>query len=219
MLDKFVFRKNTSDENVIKEILEKKAYSKKKIDFKIEPDDVWLDGGSHIGVFGLYAAQNGAKKVYCYEPETENYKILQENIRHIGTEYSTNLESFQYAINQTGGTHSFTIAPNTWRHSLVTHYKKKLPTIEINCMSFDEILERHRDINCIKLDIEGSGNLILKEGFISQGIEIMSSGRDTITGPGLPVLAILNALETISGILFTLFISVIHFAIPEYISL
>jgi FkbM family methyltransferase len=156
MLDKFVFRKNTSDENVIKEILEKKAYSKKKIDFKIEPDDVWLDGGSHIGVFGLYAAQNGAKKVYCYEPETENYKILQENIRHIGTEYSTTLESFQYAINQTGGTHSFTIAPNTWRHSLVTHYKKKLPTIEINCMSFDEILERHRDINCIKLDIEGS---------------------------------------------------------------
>ena len=35
MLDKFVFRKNTSDENVIKEILQNKAYSKKKIDFKI----------------------------------------------------------------------------------------------------------------------------------------------------------------------------------------
>ena len=125
MLDKFVFRKNTSDENVIKEILQNKAYSKKKIDFKIEPDDIWLDGGSHIGVFGLYAAQNGAKKVYCYEPETENYKILQENIRLIGAEYPTTLESFQYAINQTGGTHSFTIAPNTCRHSLVTHYKKK----------------------------------------------------------------------------------------------
>ena len=45
MLDKFVFRKNTSDENVIKEILQNKAYSKKKIDFKIEPDDIWLDGG------------------------------------------------------------------------------------------------------------------------------------------------------------------------------
>ena len=34
MLDKLVFRKNTSDENVIKEILQNKAYSKKKIDFK-----------------------------------------------------------------------------------------------------------------------------------------------------------------------------------------
>lgn len=32
MLDKFVFRKNTSDENVIKEILEKKAYSKNYTD-------------------------------------------------------------------------------------------------------------------------------------------------------------------------------------------
>ena len=80
MLDNFIYRKNTTDENVIKEILVKKAYGKKKIDFKIENDDVWLDGGSHIGVFGLYAAQHGAKKVYCYEPETENYKILQENI-------------------------------------------------------------------------------------------------------------------------------------------
>ena len=162
MLDKFVFRKNTSDENVIKEILQNKAYSKKKIDFKIEPDDIWLDGGSHIGVFGLYAAQNGAKKVYCYEPETENYKILQENIRHISEKYSTTLESFQYAINQTGGTHSFTIAPNTWRHSLVSHYKTKHPTVAINCMAFDEILNRHKDINCIKLDIEGSELEIFK---------------------------------------------------------
>ena len=162
MLDKFIYRKNTTDENVIKEILDKKAYGKKKIDFKIENDDVWLDGGSHIGVFGLYAAQHGAKKVYCYEPETENYKILQENIRHISEKYSTTLESFQYAINQTGGTHSFTIAPNTWRHSLVSHYKTKHPTVEINCMAFDEILNRHKDINCIKLDIEGSELEIFK---------------------------------------------------------
>ena len=141
MLDNFIYRKNTTDENVIKEILTKQAYKKKKLNFNIESKDVWLDGGSHIGVFGLYASINRAKKVYCYEPETENYKILQENIRLIHNTYSTKLESFQYAINQTGGTHSFTIAPNTWRHSLVSHYKTEHPKIEINCISFDDILK------------------------------------------------------------------------------
>ena len=171
MLDNFIYRKNTTDENVIKEILTKQAYKKKKLNFNIESKDVWLDGGSHIGVFGLYASINGAKKVYCYEPETENYKILQENISLIHKTYSTKLESFQYAINQTGGTHSFTIAPNTWRHSLVSHYKTEHPKIEINCISFDDILKRHKDITCIKLDIEGSELEILQNDHNFSNIE------------------------------------------------
>lgn len=158
MLDNFIYRKNTTDENVIKEIITKEAYRKKKLNFAVESNDVWLDGGAHIGVFGLYAATKGAKKVYCYEPETENYQILQQNATMINSnyKYSTTLECFQYAVNQTGGTGQFTIAPNTWRHSLVSHYKKKLPTVEIKCMKFDEILTRHPDLNAIKLDIEGS---------------------------------------------------------------
>jgi len=156
MLDNFIYRKNTTDENVIKEIITKEAYRKKKLNFAVESNDVWLDGGAHIGVFGLYVATKGAKKVYCYEPETENYQILQQNATMINSKYPTSLECFQYAVNQTGGTGQFTIAPNTWRHSLVSHYKKKLPTVEIKCMKFDEILTRHPDLNAIKLDIEGS---------------------------------------------------------------
>jgi len=156
MLDNFIYRKNTTDENVIKEIITKEAYRKKKLNFAVESNDVWLDGGAHIGVFGLYAATKGEKKVYCYEQETENYQILQQNATMINSKYPTSLECFQYAVNQTGGTGQFTIAPNTWRHSLVSHYKKKLPTVEIKCMKFDEILTRHPDLNAIKLDIEGS---------------------------------------------------------------
>jgi len=64
MLDNFIYRKNTTDENVIKEIITKEAYRKKKLNFAVESNDVWLDGGEHIGVFGLYAATKGANKVY-----------------------------------------------------------------------------------------------------------------------------------------------------------
>ena len=150
------YRKGKTDENIIKEILHKQAYRKKKLDFKIEKDDVWLDGGSHIGVFGYYVASNGGKKVYCFEPEKENYDLLLQNINIMQNRFPTEFVPYNYAVNQTGGVGTFTIAPNTWRHSLVTHYKKKLPTIDINCMKIDDILEKHTDINAIKLDIEGS---------------------------------------------------------------
>ena len=162
MLDNFYYRKDTTDEIVLKEIIEKQAYRKRKIDFKIEPDDVWLDGGSHIGFFCLYAAQNKAKKVYAYEPEQENYKILSENADKIKQQYGTEIVLNNKAINQTGGEHEFTIAPNTWRHSMLTHYKKKLPTTTIQCEAIDTILANNTDINCIKLDIEGSELEILK---------------------------------------------------------
>lgn len=38
----------------------------------------------------------------------------------------------------------------------MTHYKKKLPTVEIECKKIDDILSTYSDINAIKLDIEGS---------------------------------------------------------------
>tara|TARA_B100001059_G_C17370876_1_gene349684 strand:+ start:46 stop:396 length:351 start_codon:yes stop_codon:yes gene_type:complete len=44
----------------------------------------------------------------------------------------------------------------------MSHYKKKLPTIDIPCMAIDDVLKKFPDINCIKLDIEGSEIEILK---------------------------------------------------------
>ena len=158
---KFKFREKTTAENVIKEILVKEAYRKKKIDFKIEPDDIWLDGGSHIGVFALYACTKKAEAVHCFEPEPENYALLDQNAKMMNDEYKTNVYCHNQAINQTGGTHKFTLAPNTWRHSLMSHYKKPLPSIDIDCHKFDNILQ-NKDINCIKLDIEGSEIEILE---------------------------------------------------------
>ena len=157
-----VIRPNTTDENVIKEIFIKKAYLKKKINFDISPDDVWLDGGAHIGIFSCFVASKGAKKVYSYEPEDQNWILLNKNTMDCSDKTGCKFILEKKAINQNGGTGTFTIAPNTWRHSLHTHYKKKLPTTEIDCIAIDEILKNQPDINCIKLDIEGSELEILQ---------------------------------------------------------
>lgn len=157
------YRENTTDEKVIKEILINKAYKKKKIEFDVEPDDIWLDGGSQIGVFAEYAAINGCKKIYCYEPENSNFDLLEKNSNWLKTNYDIEIILNKYAITNKEGVNYLHIAPNTWRHAINTHYKKELKRQKINCASFDSILNKYKDINAIKLDIEGSELDILHE--------------------------------------------------------
>ena len=47
---------------------------------EVEPNNVVIDIGANIGVFSLYAAYNGARQVYAYEPNTEFYECLLRNI-------------------------------------------------------------------------------------------------------------------------------------------
>ena len=161
MDNKFRYREKTTDENVIKEILIKEAYRKRKILFRPEAGDKWLDGGAHIGVFALYCCMNNVTSFHCFEPEPENYQLLEENAKNLNDKFQTNVYTYNNGINQQGGVHKFTLAPNTWRHSFMSHYKKSLPSIDITCHKFDNLLQ-NRDINCIKLDIEGSEIEILQ---------------------------------------------------------
>src|SRR6516162_5539685 len=45
----------------------------------ILPGDIVLDVGANIGVFTLFAAQQGAQ-VYAYEPVLPTFEVLQHNI-------------------------------------------------------------------------------------------------------------------------------------------
>ncbi len=47
---------------------------------RIKADSVVIDIGANIGVFSLYAALSGAKKVYAFEPSKEAFEILCKNI-------------------------------------------------------------------------------------------------------------------------------------------
>jgi len=152
----FMYRENTTDEKVIDEILNRKAYKKKNIGFDVEPGDVWLDGGAQIGIFAEYAAIKGCGKIYCYEPEESNYGLLQKNTNFLRNKYGVVINNEKKAITQLPGKAILHIAPNTWRHAINTHYKKKLKKQSINCVAFDDVLKIHKDINAIKLDIEGS---------------------------------------------------------------
>jgi FkbM family methyltransferase len=151
-----VYRKGTTDEKVIREILQKNAYRKKKIGFDVGPNDVWLDGGAQIGIFAEYAAAKKAKKVFCFEPEKDNFELLKTNCNHLSENSSTEFVLQNKAIQNKAGKAFLNIAPNTWRHAIDTHYKKELPKQEIECVSFSEVISSNPEINSVKLDIEGS---------------------------------------------------------------
>lgn len=48
--------------------------------YKLQKGDIVLDIGAHIGIYAVYAESQGAK-VYAYEPEPENFAVLQKNIK------------------------------------------------------------------------------------------------------------------------------------------
>ena len=68
----------------------------KKENFEIQPHDIIIDVGAHIGLFTIYASQFCTKgKIYSFEPVLENYELLLENIKLNNLNYVT---SFNQAI-------------------------------------------------------------------------------------------------------------------------
>lgn len=46
----------------------------------IEPDAIFLDIGANVGMYTIYAAKVRGANVYAFEPEAQNYALLNQNI-------------------------------------------------------------------------------------------------------------------------------------------
>jgi FkbM family methyltransferase len=44
------------------------------------PDDVFVDIGANVGIYSIYAAALAGCRVFAFEPESQNYAILNRNI-------------------------------------------------------------------------------------------------------------------------------------------
>lgn len=73
--NKLVFRGKTTDKDIFKNVFDLNEYN---INIFNE-DSVIVDIGSHIGSFSLKACSLGAKKIFCFEANTENYIICNYN--------------------------------------------------------------------------------------------------------------------------------------------
>lgn len=118
-----------------------------------------LDIGGHIGSFALWAG-NQACRVIVFEPDQENFAILERNIKANGFE---NVTPVNKAVSgKTGEITLFRHKNNSARHSTMTH---SADALKIASISLDDIFKHHKIEVChfLKLDCEGAEFAILSE--------------------------------------------------------
>lgn len=161
------YDETVSDKIVIREMFVENVYHIDKDSFN--DTGIVIDIGANIGAFSIQAALLGAKKVYAFEPEEDNYRILVDNIK------LNNLESvilpIKLGIFSSTGQQAFTVGQGA---SHIAEIKKVTPEnkvkisqlnqSQINTITFGEMWEYIGTPYCdvMKMDIEGSEYAIFK---------------------------------------------------------
>ncbi|MFA5878108.1 MAG: FkbM family methyltransferase [Candidatus Staskawiczbacteria bacterium] len=143
-------------------------FIKKDYGDDIEDNSVIIDIGANIGVFSLFAGQSENTTIYAYEPMSDNYDLLKENIGL--NKLETNILPFNLAIGArsekrkfylgTSASHSFSPISESPFNALygdrVQEQKQKF--IEINCVSLKNVFDRNNIQKCdiLKMDCEGA---------------------------------------------------------------
>ena len=149
-------RPNTSDAFILEEIFSRGVYH--KLDIKNE--DRILDIGLNIGIFTIWALKKGAKEVYGFEPEPQNYNLAVDNVKLNG------LYSRAVMINKavTGTNDPFrnfaiNLKKNKGAHSLVPRRGRR--KMVVRCININEAIAMAKP-DIIKMDIEGGEYECLK---------------------------------------------------------
>jgi len=124
----------------------------------IDPGDLVVDIGAHVGYFSLLAArQVGPQgKVYSFEPDPSNYRLLQRNIEANGY---TNITATQKAISKASGSAQLMLSSrDNGTHSLYAQDSRDADVVTVNLVSLDEFLvdEGWPKVDLIKMDVEGA---------------------------------------------------------------
>ena len=83
---RMAYRPDTSDEGVLKEVIDKHCYRRtRSMDFDVHYDELWLDLGANIGAFAAYCFSRGAG-CFCVEPDPTSHAILKHNLSGMMTE-------------------------------------------------------------------------------------------------------------------------------------
>lgn len=150
---------------------------------RIEPGEVLYDLGACEGRFALYAALNGVR-CYAFEPESMNFKALQENLALNGASAECLLTPFNCAVGESNHRSSIKIGqPWAGGHHRVLSDVSSRVDLDFNFVSeqpvevvaLDHFVET-RNLpapNYMKVDVDGSELSFLK------------GAQQTLASPGL----------------------------------
>ncbi|NMB81340.1 MAG: FkbM family methyltransferase [Ignavibacteria bacterium] len=139
------------DIDILKEVLIDDCY---RVNSLIQPTSIVVDIGGHIGIFSLLAARIACwGHIYTFEPETNNYNLLVENIK---INHFSNITPFNKGVIGSNKTRSrlYLSNCNTGAHSIVNIEEKY---IEIETISLKRFMDSVYSgiIDVLKIDCEG----------------------------------------------------------------
>jgi FkbM family methyltransferase len=129
---------------------------------RIRPGTTVIDGGAHIGLFTVLAAQRAAPgKVYAFEADPYNFDALRINAARNGL---TNVRLVNEALADAPGELQFLVSSGTIASSLITKsYVDDAHPITVTATTIDAEIPpgRARDV-ALKLDVEGAEERVLR---------------------------------------------------------
>lgn len=118
--------------------------------------DVIVDIGANIGYYTLLSAKivGSRGKVYAFEPDPINYKILARNIR---LNNLSNVVAERKAVSDKIGTLDLYLDSQDMGAHTIYKTKKRTKTVAVESITLDKYFEGNgHPINIIKMDIEGA---------------------------------------------------------------
>lgn len=117
----------------------------------LRPGDLFVDVGSNIGIYTLFALDLGAEVVAC-EPDAHNYARLLENLAY--NRY--NAETYNVAVADRPGTLRLSQGLDSLNHLVFDG-----SGVEVPAMTLDDIIGDRR-VTGLKIDVEGAERLVLE---------------------------------------------------------
>lgn len=144
-----------ADNSVFEEIFRDLDY--KILEEKIRmAGDLIVDIGAHKGYFSIYAAIiNSAVPIFAYEPESDNFKWLKENLK---LNRIKNVMPKNVAVFSREGTLELHLSEDSHNHSLFGEGVAK----RVEAISLNKILGKVRVCDLVKMDCEGAEFAILE---------------------------------------------------------
>lgn len=140
----FFIRNDTYDKQIVNEVV--KCYS-----WMQPKDEIVLDVGACFGAYSLFASQQGAKEVHCYEPEINNFNLCLKNVKN----YSNIKPNNTALVNNNKKEISFYLTKGINKGNFSTTAFRGRKEIKVKAENFDEVLHKIKP-STIKMDCEGS---------------------------------------------------------------
>lgn len=133
--------------------------------YKLKKGDIVIDAGAHIGISTVKMAKvvGDKGKVFAIEPEANNLKFLQTNVRVNGL---NNVVIIPKGLWSTKGRLNLNLSPTTIGHSFYplskTSNNNRFQEVEVDTL--DNILKGTIRVDFIRMNIEGAEIEALKGG-------------------------------------------------------